>query len=155
MGNICRSPCAEGVFRAWVERAGLAAEILVDSAGTIGYHAGAPPDARMAAAAARRGYRLDSVARPVSTGELDDWRLIVAMDRDNLARLEALAGGPRPQLRLLGSFLAGATGNADAAAVPDPYYGGPAGFEQVLDMIETACPALLAHCKLLLEFRGS
>ncbi len=146
MGNICRSPTGEGVFRHYVAQAGHEDKIHIDSAGTIGYHSGAPADARMRIAASKRGYALDSVARQVRHADLKKFDLIVPMDHDNLSELERLAGGPQDHIRLLGSFIDGATGNDDAAPVPDPYYGGPAGFEAVLDMIESACPKLLAHC---------
>lgn len=150
MGNICRSPTGEGVFRAHVRQAGMDRLIDIDSAGTIAYHAGNPADARMRTAAAARGYRLESVARQVQAAEIARWDLIVPMDHENLTELEALAGGPRPHIRLLGSFLPGRDGNAGAPPVPDPYYGGSAGFERVLDMIESACPGMLEHCRLLL-----
>lgn len=148
MGNICRSPTGEGVFRQYVERQGRADRFHVDSAGTIDYHSGAPADGRMRKAAARRGYVLDSIARQVRPEDLDRFDLVVAMDRNNLRDLEQLAGGPRANLRLLGSFLP----ERDAAPgpapdVPDPYYGGPQGFEEVLDMIERACPHLFSVCQ--------
>lgn len=146
MGNICRSPTGEGVFRHYVGEAGLGAVIRVDSAGTTDYHTGEAPDARMQEAAARRGYVLDSAARRVRTADLEAFDLIVPMDHDNLAVLEHLAGGPRPHIRLLGSYLEDGGDNAVARPVPDPYFGGARGFEEVLDMIEAACPALLEHC---------
>lgn len=145
MGNICRSPTGEGVFRHYVRDAGHDAIIRIDSAGTIGYHSGHPPDSRMREAAGRRGYVLDSVARQVRAEDLTAFDLLVAMDHDNLMDLERLAGGPKPHLRLLGSYLEGGD-NDRARPVPDPYYGGPAGFDRVLDMIEAACPRLLEHC---------
>ena len=147
MGNICRSPTGEGVFKHFVDERGLNTRFQIDSAGTIGYHSGAPADARMSEAAARRGYQLLSIARQVEQSDLYEFDLIVAMDGDNLRALEAMAGGPREDIRLLGSFLPGVSGNHDAPSVPDPYYGGAAGFEQVLDMIESACDTLLDHCK--------
>lgn len=145
MGNICRSPTGEAVFRHYVEQAGHADRIHIDSAGTIGYHVGHPPDPRMIEAAARRGYVLDSRARQVQRRDIDLFDLIVPMDHDNLLDVEALAGGPRPHIRMLGSFLNGGD-NERAEAVPDPYYGGAAGFDAVLDMIESACPGILEHC---------
>jgi len=149
MGNICRSPTGEGVFRHYVGQAGLDAVIRVDSAGTTDYHTGDLPDTRMREAAARRGYVLDSAARRVRAGDIDAFDLIVPMDHDNLAELERLAGGSRPHIRLLGSYLDGGGDNARARPVPDPYFGGARGFEEVLDMIEAACPALLEHCQAL------
>jgi protein-tyrosine phosphatase len=143
MGNICRSPAAEGLFRAYVERRGMAEHIDVDSAGTLSYHAGEPADPRMCLAAAERGYELTGTARRVDRTDLDHFDLIVAMDRDNLDDLQSLAGGPQPHIRMLGSFIDGFD-NRTALDVPDPYYGGPDGFERVLDLIESACPAILA-----------
>ena len=143
MGNICRSPAAEGVFRHYLERQGAGEDFYIDSAGTIDYHSGRPAEARMRAAASRRGYTLTSIARQVTPGDLDEFDLIVAMDRDNLRYLEELANGPRGHIRLLGSFLPGHQGEPEhAAEVPDPYYGGLQGFEDVLDMLERACPGL-------------
>lgn len=153
MGNICRSPTGEGVFKHYVFEAGHADKIVIDSAGTIGYHAGGPADARMRAAASSRGYSLDSIARQVRPEDLKQFDLVVPMDHDNLSELENLAGGSRAHIRMLGSFLGGTSGNKDAAAVPDPYYGGPAGFEAVLDMIESACPAMLSYCLDIYESR--
>ena len=146
MGNICRSPTGEGVFRRFVEDAGYDGVIRVDSAGTIAYHTGEPADARMREAASRRGYSLDSIARQVRREDLDIFDLIVAMDHDNLADLESMAGGERPHIRLLGCYLDSGLDNARARPVPDPYFGGPSGFDRVLDMIESACPSLLEYC---------
>ncbi len=151
MGNICRSPTGEGVFRHYVRRAGHESLIQIESAGTIGFHAGNPPDIRMTEAASRRGYRLESRARQVTREDIEDFDLIISMDHDNLMDLENLAGGRRPHIRMLGSYLGGQGGNDTAPPVPDPYYGGPAGFDEVLDMIESACPAILEHCLALMH----
>lgn len=147
MGNICRSPAAEGVFRKLVNEAGLSEAIGIDSAGTIRHHVGNPPDARMTAAAAGRGVDLTGQhARYAEAADAERFDLIVAMDRMNLADLEARFGGPREHVRLLGEFapddfqLKG--GPPD---VPDPYYGGDAGFEQVLDLLEASLPHVLEH----------
>lgn len=157
MGNICRSPTAEGVMRSRLADRGLLERIEVASAGTIGYHAGAPPDARMRRAAARRGYRLDGRARRVTAADFGRYDLILAMDRENLADLVELRGGHgdgagagerRAELRLFGDFLL----PDSPRDVPDPYYGGERGFETVLDLIEEACPAIIDH--LLEEGRG-
>ena len=86
--------------------------------------------------------------------DIDDFDLIVAMDLDNLLELQTLAKGPRGNIRMLGSYLEGVAGNADARSVPDPYYGGAQGFEEVLDMIEAACPRILDHCRELLQTRS-
>ncbi len=146
MGNICRSPAAEAVFKHYVEAERQAQRFVIDSAGTLSSHAGEPADARMRRHALKRGYRLDSTARQVQRADLDRFDHIVPMDGHNLLELETMAGRASAHIRLLGSFLEGYSGNHDAPEVPDPYYGGSAGFERVLDMIEAACPALLRRC---------
>jgi len=146
MGNICRSPTGEGVFKNYVNVKGKATVFYIDSAGTLDYHAGHPADSRMSQAASKRGYVLDSFARQINASDLEVFDLVVAMDSENLSELEYLSGGPRSHIRMLGSFLPGVEGNLDARSVPDPYYGGDAGFEEVLDMIEEACPAMLEYC---------
>ena len=151
MGNICRSPSAEGVFRAQLAAAGLHDAVHVDSAGTDGWHAGEAPDARATRHAARRGYDLVSLrARRVEVADFERFDLVLAMDRDNLARLRALCP-PRRQarLRLLMSFAP----DAGSEVVPDPYYGGADGFEHVLDLIEQACHGLLEHVRAELDAR--
>jgi protein-tyrosine phosphatase len=141
LGNICRSPTAEGVFRKLVADAGLIDRLHIDSAGTAGYHQGAPPDARAMEAANRRGFELNGLrARRVEAGDFERFDLILAMDRENLADLwRAAPDGARAELRLLLEFSA-AAGDPD---VPDPYYGGRNGFEQVLDLVSEACAGLL------------
>jgi protein-tyrosine phosphatase len=135
MGNICRSPTAEGVMRHLLAERGLNGEIEVESAGTGGWHAGSPPDARATATARARGITLEGAARQVTAADFEDFDLLVAMDRDNLADLRAIAPpGTERKLRML---------VADGRDVPDPYYGGPRGFEEVLDLVETACEGLL------------
>lgn len=151
MGNICRSPAGEGVFRHYVNGAGYGKQIHIDSAGIIDYHAGDPPDYRMREIASRRGYVLNSVARRVTPRDFREFDLIVPMDHDNLYDLERIAGGPQPHFLLLGSFISGSPENRLAPPVPDPYYGGSGGFEKVLDMVESACPAMLEHCLSLLQ----
>ena len=146
MGNICRSPTGEGVFQHYIDGRGYADQIHIDSAGTIAYHEGERADARMRDVAARRGYRLLSLARKITVQDLESFDLVVAMDTDNLMVMESMIGGPQQHVRLLGTFLDGYNNNYDAPSVPDPYYGGTAGFEQVLDMIESACPMMLSHC---------
>ena len=138
-GNICRSPTAEGVFREMARRQGL--RVHVESAGTHDYHVGEPPDERAQHHAKRRGYDLsEQRARHVSTGDFEAFDLIVAMDRGHLRLLQrACPPQHREKLRL---FLA----DRD---VPDPYYGGPDGFEQVLDLVEVACRDLLAEIRTL------
>ena len=135
MGNICRSPTAEGVMRHLLAERGLNGEIEVESAGTGGWHAGSPPDARATATARARGITLEGAARQVTAADFEDFDLLVAMDRDNLADLRAIAPpGTEHKLRML---------VADGRDVPDPYYGGPRGFEEVLDLVQTACEGLL------------
>ena len=142
-GNICRSPTAEGVFLVLAEQAGLAGEIEADSAGTHGYHVGEPPDPRTVSAAALRGYDLSHQrARRVSDRDFDAFDLVVAMDRGHHEALARLApAGRRDRLHLFLDFAPG-TGRKD---VPDPYYGGPDGFEHVLDLIEAGSRGILAH----------
>jgi protein-tyrosine phosphatase len=144
LGNICRSPTAEGVMRALVERAGLAGHIEIDSAGTGAWHVGEPADERARAAAARRGFQLDSVARQVTRADFDRFDYLVAMDQDNLRALERMAPdrAARGKARLLRSF---DPDSSRGAPVPDPYYGGDDGFEEVLDICEAACRALIEH----------
>ena len=139
LGNICRSPTGEGLMKALVDSNGLAGEIEVDSAGTGSWHVGEPPDRRMTAAASRRGYRLEGRARQVTSSELGDWDLVIAMDRQNLEDLESLPGSGRAHLRLFSDFLP----PGSPVDVPDPYYGGPEGFDRVIDLVEEGCANLL------------
>ena len=140
MGNICRSPTAEGVFRHHAEQAGLADRLEIDSAGTHAYHVGEPADRRARAAAERRGMSLDGIrARRVSINDYERFDYIIAMDADNLARLRDEA--PEGHDARLHLFLEFASGSE--TEVPDPYYGGAAGFERVLDLVEDASRGLL------------
>lgn len=141
MGNICRSPAGEGVFRALVEERGLSDRIAIDSAGTISYHAGDPPDGRMRAAGKRRGYDFRGSARGVRAEDLEAFDWIVAMDRRNLRDLEALRDGAPTRGRIV-MFTDYCMEHADRD-VPDPYYGGDRGFEHVLDLLEDGCSHLL------------
>ncbi|ROR32648.1 low molecular weight protein-tyrosine-phosphatase [Inmirania thermothiophila] len=143
MGNICRSPTAEGVFRRLLAESPLAGRVRVDSAGTHAYHVGEPPDPRAQAAAAARGIDLAGLrARVVTVADFDRFDHVLAMDRDNLRALERICPpGREDRLRLLMSF-APETGVEE---VPDPYYGGSRGFQHVLDLVEAACRGLLAH----------
>lgn len=143
MGNICRSPTAEGVTRAIAEKKGVAAMFEFDSAGTHGYHIGNPPDARARAAAAKRGYDLSQLkARQVNEFDFIRFDRILAMDHDNLKLLRQAC--PQEHHAKLGLFLEYAAQSA-SVEVPDPYYGGPEGFERVLDMIEDAADGLIAQ----------
>ncbi|NCY17226.1 MAG: low molecular weight phosphotyrosine protein phosphatase [Actinobacteria bacterium] len=150
LGNICRSPTAEGIMRALVEQAGLSRQIHIDSAGTASWHRGEPPDARAVAEAARRGVELQSRASSFHRGDTHAYDLVLAMDHSNLADLHDLT--PEPELRgrimLLRSFdpALGADDPHDGA-VPDPWAGGPDGFAEVYDLIEAACAGLLEHLR--------
>ncbi|WP_232846428.1 low molecular weight protein-tyrosine-phosphatase [Amphritea pacifica] len=140
LGNICRSPTAHGVFRALVEQRGLAHLIEIDSAGTAAYHIGNPPDHRSAAAALQRGYDLSDLrARQAIAADFDHYDYVLAMDRENLSELRAIC--PASFKGHLGLFLDLA--ELDPREVPDPYYGGPSGFDHVLDLVEAASEALL------------
>ncbi len=146
LGNICRSPTAEGVLRALAAREAPDLTLEVDSAGTAGYHVGDPPDPRTRAAAARRGYDLSMLrARVVEPTDFERFDLILAMDRENLRVLRRRApAGAHQRLRL---FLEFAPHGHAAEDVPDPYYGGANGFEEVLDLVEAAARGLLAHLR--------
>lgn len=141
MGNICRSPTAEGIFRHLVREAALEEQILIDSAGTHDYHIGKPPDRRAQAAAAQRGYDLSALrGRQVARSDFDEFDYILAMDAENLANLNRIKP---PQYRAqVGLFLEHSRRFSERE-VPDPYYGGAQGFEHVLDMVEDAAAGLL------------
>jgi protein-tyrosine phosphatase len=148
LGNICRSPTAEGTMRALVREAGMDDRIELDSAGTGGWHVGSPPDERATAAAAGRGIALEGAARQVSASDFDDFNLMIAMDSANLSDLRDLASDDRQRekVRLLREFEPDGAGMGDLD-VPDPYYGPGNGFERVLDMVETSCRGLLAQIR--------
>lgn len=142
MGNICRSPSAEGVFRHLLAKSPLAERIEIDSAGTIAHHTGEPPDRRSQAAARKRGIDLSFLrARQVQRSDFTDFDLILAMDRDNLDSMRRIC--PPQMADKLDLFLRYAN-DFDEMEVPDPYYGGNDGFERVLDLIEAASAGLLA-----------
>jgi len=159
MGNICRSPTAEGVFRALVERQGLTGRVVVDSAGTHAYHAGEGADRRALRTAARRGIDLsEHIARGVSRSDFDSFDYILAMDRDNVADLLGRApADARSRIRLFMEFAQRRNDREGSAVteVPDPYYGGPDGFDHVLDLIEAASRGLLAEIGRTLATRGA
>ena len=148
LGNICRSPTAEGVMRSLVRKAGLADSVHVDSAGTGGWHIGSAPDERATAAARSRGIALEGRARQVRPEDFADFDLLIAMDRANVRDLRALAGSEeeRARVRLLREFDPATEGSGDLD-VPDPYYGAAGGFEEVLDLVEAACEGLLAQIR--------
>ena len=143
LGNICRSPAAEGVFLHLLNQRGLQDHFVVDSAGTGSWHVGNPADRRMQAAAKRRGIHLPSRARQIELNDLEEFDLVLTMDDDNLMAVQALVkeAGSRatasikPMLSFARSF--------SETEVPDPYYGGESGFEHVLDLLEDACSNLL------------
>lgn len=146
MGNICRSPMAEGMLRQRATERGFAVPVEIDSAGTHSYHEGASPDPRAQAAALRRGIDVSRVrARRVVPGDFERFDLLLAMDDDNYAVLLEQAGDlHQHKVRLLLEFAAsGSAGNALRRNVPDPYYGGTLGFERVLDLVEEAMAGLL------------
>jgi protein-tyrosine phosphatase len=142
MGNVCRSPTAEGVMRRLLEDEGLADRVEVESAGTGGWHAGEPPDERATLAARRRGITLSGAAQQVRPADFRRFDLLIAMDRANLRELLAIAPDEEAaeKVRLLREFDPASSGDLD---VPDPYYGGDRGFETVLDMVEAACRGLI------------
>ncbi len=143
MGNICRSPTAEAVFRQYVERAGLAEQIVIDSAGTHDYHIGAPPDSRTQRAAQQRGFEMSDLrGRQVEAADFSRFDYVLAMDRANLAILNRLM--PKDSKTKAHLFLEYAHHHRERE-VPDPYYGGEDGFERVLDMVEDAAAGLLQH----------
>ena len=141
LGNICRSPTSEGIFRAMVTNAGLADLISIDSAGTGAWHEGEPPDPRGQAAAIRRGYDLSGLrARKVTIRDFDQFDYIIGMDSSNCADLAAMASqAARDKIKLFSDFAPHLSGRD----VPDPYYGGLKGFDKVLDMVEEASKGLL------------
>ncbi len=141
MGNICRSPTAHGVFRKLVHEQGLAELIAIDSAGTHGYHVGKPPDRRAQETARRRGIDLgDLRARKVAAEDFLSYDYVLAMDQDNyFALLEICPTGMRDKLQLFMDYAP----DMRTREVPDPYYGGPTGFERVFDLVEAAAQGLL------------
>jgi protein-tyrosine phosphatase len=146
LGNICRSPTAEGVFRFLVAEAGLEAEFEVDSAGTAGYHGGEPPDRRARAAGDRAGIPVRGQARQFLAGDFARFDQVIAMDATNLADLRRIAPSPEQasKVRLMRSFDPAAAPNAP---IPDPYYGDDRGFDEVLELCRTACEHLLQELR--------
>ncbi|MBO0611742.1 MAG: hypothetical protein RL122_2148 [Pseudomonadota bacterium] len=145
MGNICRSPTAQGVFERLVHSQGLTERILIDSAGTHAYHIGKAPDLRSQVAAKGRGLDLSKQrARKVTIADIEEFDYVLAMDRTNLDDLQDMVtAAQRERVRLFMEFAE--RWNVDE--VPDPYYGGNSGFERVLDMVEDAAAGLLAHIR--------
>jgi protein-tyrosine phosphatase len=145
MGNICRSPTAQGVFRNLVEREGLSHLIDTDSAGTIDYHSGKAPDRRARETAVKRGLDISDLrARQAVSEDFLEFDYVLAMDRDNYTDLQVICPvGHEEKLHLFLDFAP----QLEQSEVPDPYYGGPAGFERVFDMVESAAAGLLARIK--------
>lgn len=141
MGNICRSPAAEIIFRKQATDAGRSAEFEIDSAGTISYHEGSPPDSRMSAALERVGYTVTGRARRILEEDLENFDLIVTMDESNLDHVRELdkTGMLHPKIRSLVSFCR----THDDSRVPDPYYGGQRGFDHVISLLEDGCGGIL------------
>jgi protein-tyrosine phosphatase len=145
LGNICRSPSAEGVFRKLVEEQGLLDQVEIDSAGTHAYHIGSPPDERAQEAASRRGINMSSLrGRRVDEGDFYVFDYVLAMDQSNEYHLREMA--PAEEVHKIKLFLDYAPQRSESE-VPDPYYGGHSGFENVLDLIEDASEGLLADIK--------
>lgn len=143
LGNICRSPSAEGIMNHLIEEAGLGNEIICDSAGTSGYHIGEPADRRMSAAAQEQGIALTSRSRKFQVNDFEDFDLILAMDQDNYDALMALdrTGEYRHKIKMMCEFCR----EHRDRDVPDPYYGGPSGFTYVIDLLFDACSGLLHY----------
>lgn len=143
LGNICRSPSAENIMKHLVNQAGLSKEIICDSAGTSGYHIGSSPDRRMSAAAKLRGIELVGEARQFQRSDFEKFDLILAMDRENYRDILMLDRSRQyeDKIKLMCDFCT----RHDLKEVPDPYYGGPEGFNQVIDLLLDACEGLLNY----------
>lgn len=143
LGNICRSPAAEGIMRKMIEEKGLQNKLEVDSAGTSGYHDGEFPDQRMRRYGRQRGYSFDSVSRGVRMNDFDDFDLICAMDDSNYSYLMKLSSDLESQAKI--HRMIEFSRKYDYDHIPDPYYSGNEGFELVIDLLEDACEGLLAQ----------
>ncbi|MHB8253327.1 MAG: low molecular weight protein-tyrosine-phosphatase [Acidiferrobacter sp.] len=148
LGNICRSPMAEGIFRDLVVEAGLGDRVSVDSAGTHGYHIGAPPDPRAQGVTTRHGIDIGGLlGRQVQATDIRVFDYVLAMDSENLRNLRRLPGGDQAHVRLFLEFAS----QSDTRDVPDPYYGGDGGFDRVYDLLEEAAQGLLADIRKRLQ----
>jgi protein-tyrosine phosphatase len=146
LGNICRSPGAEAIFKSIISKEYLTDEITCDSAGTIGAHAGEPADQRMQEHASRRGYKVDSIARKFNPRtDFDEFDYIIAMDESNESDLQRLTRNPEDSAKIY--RMTDFCSSSKYSGVPDPYYGGSSGFEVVLDLLEDACEGLLEHLR--------
>jgi len=141
MGNICRSPSGEAVMNKLVKRAGVADKIKCDSAGTIAFHEGEPADARMKRHAIKRGYKLTSIARRFRNNDFENFDYIIAMDLLNFSDIKSLDYDKKYSKKIF--LMTDFAENNNYSEVPDPYYGGPEGFENVLDILEDSCSGLL------------
>ncbi len=141
LGNICRSPAAEIIFRKQVTDSGRAEEFEIDSAGTIGHHAGSPPDSRMSESLGRHGFAVEGRARQIQNVDLEAFDLIVTMDETNLSDVRRLdtTGTARAEIRSFVSFCR----RHDDLRVPDPYYGGQRGFDHVIELLKDGCAGIL------------
>ena len=150
LGNICRSPTAEGVMRHLLRQEKLEDRFELDSAGTGSWHVGEPPDERATETARGRGFTLEGAARQFQARDFDRFDLVVAMDTSNKKNLERIApdGDARGKVKLLRDF---DPASPEGSEVPDPYFGGPEGFEDVFDIVDAACRGLLAHVR---EYHG-
>ena len=149
MGNICRSPAAHGVMQRVVADAGLSDQISIDSAGTGGWHAGNLPDNRMRKHAKLRGYTLDHPARQVRERDFDEFDLILVMDDQNRREIRPFASDGKLMSKVC--MFCEFAEDREETEVPDPYYGGDEGFEQVLDIVENGCKHLLLHLRSKLD----
>lgn len=152
MGNICRSPAAEGVFRHLIQEAGLHESIECESAGTIDYHEGSAPDKRVRMTGDERGFDISGRARQVRETDLSTFDLILAMDRENLDYVRSLDGRGHygEKIQLFCDFVT----ESGADEVPDPYYGGQEGFDRVFDLLEDGCAKLLLEVRTRLSVSG-
>ncbi len=143
LGNICRSPSAENIMNHLIKQRGLQDKIICDSAGTSSYHIGSPPDRRMSVAAMKRGIKMQGSARQFTRDDFDEFDLILAMDRDNYEGIVYLDRGNKygDKVKLMCDFCR----THSLEEVPDPYYGGPEGFNQVIDLLFDACEGLLDY----------
>jgi len=145
LGNICRSPAAEGIFKNIVKREDLQDKFKIDSAGTAGYHQGELPDSRMRSHGARRGYKFDSLSRKFKNSDFDNFDVIVVMDDSNYRNVLNMSPDLESDKKIyrMTDFLR----HLEADHIPDPYYSGAEGFELVLDLLEDACEGLLDKLK--------
>ncbi|MGB4575516.1 MAG: low molecular weight protein-tyrosine-phosphatase [Paludibacter sp.] len=145
LGNICRSPMAEGIFRKIVEREGESEGFTIDSAGLIGYHQGELPDSRMRFHAGKRDYTLSHRSRPFSRADFDRFDMIIGMDEQNIDGLRDKAHTLEETRKIF--RMVDFSCDFQATHIPDPYYGGDQGFEQVIDLLEDACEKLYAEIR--------